>query len=117
MYRRMPKLTTLPRTRWRRASPGATSASRAPGRRHDAAGDYMCVHAAGQTHVMRATLGELERRLDPKPFRRIHRSTIVNIAHVEEIRTHPNGEATVILRGGQRLKRSRSYLGSLMPPS
>lgn len=75
----------------------------------DAAGDYMCVHAAGQTHVMRATLGELERRLDTRQFRRIHRSTIVNISHIEEIRTHPNGEATLVLRGGQQLKLSRSY--------
>jgi two-component system LytT family response regulator len=81
----------------------------------DAAGDYMCVHAAGNTHVMRATLGELERRLDPKCFRRIHRSTIVNLTHIEEIRTHPNGEAAVILRGGQQLKLSRSYRDSLAP--
>jgi len=81
----------------------------------DAAGDYMCVHAAGKTHVMRATLGELERRLDPRQFRRIHRSTIVNVAHIDEIRTHPNGEAVVILHGGQHLKLSRSYRENLAP--
>ena len=48
----------------------------------DAAGDYMCLHAAGQTHVLRATMKELEDMLDPQVFQRVHRSTIVNLARV-----------------------------------
>jgi two-component system LytT family response regulator len=48
----------------------------------DAAGDYMCLHSAGQTHVLRATMRELEEMLDPQVFQRVHRSTIVNLARV-----------------------------------
>ena len=45
----------------------------------DAAGDYMCVHAAVETHFIRSTLLELKLKLDDKLFVQIHRSTIVNI--------------------------------------
>jgi two-component system LytT family response regulator len=75
----------------------------------DAAGDYMCVHTGADTHVLRATMRELEGRLDPRRFQRIHRSTIVNIARVRELRSHLNGEYFLILDSGQQLKLSRSY--------
>jgi len=75
----------------------------------DAAGDYMCVHTPAETHVLRATMRELEGRLDPRRFQRIHRSTIVNVARVKELRSHLNGEYFLILDGGQQLKLSRSY--------
>ncbi|MEW5248302.1 LytR/AlgR family response regulator transcription factor [Microbulbifer sp. 2201CG32-9] len=75
----------------------------------DAAGDYMCVHAQGETHVMRITMKELEQQLDPKSFQRIHRSTIVNLERVREICAHINGEYYLVLNNGERLKMSRSY--------
>jgi two-component system LytT family response regulator len=75
----------------------------------DAAGDYMCVHTPADTHVLRATMRELESRLDPRRFQRIHRSTIVNVARVKELRSHLNGEYFLILDSGQQLKLSRSY--------
>ena len=75
----------------------------------DAAGDYMCVHTPSETHVLRATMRELEGRLDPRRFQRIHRSTIVNVARVKELRSHLNGEYFLILDSGQQLKLSRSY--------
>lgn len=75
----------------------------------DAAGDYMCVHTGKETHVLRATMRELESRLDARRFQRIHRSTIVNIARVKELRAHLNGEYFLILDSGQQLKLSRSY--------
>ncbi|MCO1334692.1 LytTR family DNA-binding domain-containing protein [Microbulbifer sp. OS29] len=75
----------------------------------DAAGDYMCVHARGETHVMRITMKELEQQLDPKLFQRIHRSTIVNLSRVREIRAHINGEYNLVLDNGESLKMSRSY--------
>ena len=75
----------------------------------DAAGDYMCVHTPAETHVLRATMRELEGRLDPRRFQRIHRSTIVNVARVKELRSHLNGEYFLILDSGQQLKLSRSY--------
>ena len=75
----------------------------------DAAGDYMCVHAAGQTHVLRATMKELEEMLDPDVFQRVHRSTIVNLARVRALRPHLNGECFLKLESGQEVKLSRSF--------
>ncbi len=75
----------------------------------DAAGDYLCIHAGGETLVLRATMREMEQRLDPRRFLRIHRSTIVNRDCVRELRPHVNGEYFLTLEGGQTLKLSRSY--------
>ena len=75
----------------------------------DAAGDYMCVHAASQTHVLRATMKELEEMLDPEVFQRVHRSTIVNLARVRSLRPHLNGECFLKLESGQEVKLSRSF--------
>jgi two-component system LytT family response regulator len=75
----------------------------------DAAGDYMCVHAGGQTHVLRATMKELEDMLDPSVFQRVHRSTIVNLARVRSLRPHVNGECFLRLQSGQEVKLSRSF--------
>jgi two-component system LytT family response regulator len=75
----------------------------------DAAGDYMCVHAANQTHVLRATMKELEEMLDPEVFQRVHRSTIVNLARVRSLRPHLNGECFLKLESGQEVKLSRSF--------
>jgi two-component system LytT family response regulator len=75
----------------------------------DAAGDYMCLHAGGQTHVLRATMKELEEMLDPAVFQRVHRSTIVNLARVRSMRPHLNGECFLRLQSGQEVKLSRSF--------
>lgn len=75
----------------------------------DAAGDYMCVHVAGVTHIMRTTMKELEAKLDPSIFQRVHRSTIVNLRRVEKVSSHINGEFHLTLSCGTSLKMSRSY--------
>ncbi len=75
----------------------------------DAAGDYMCIHADGQTHILRGTMKELESYLDPKLFQRVHRSTIVNLNRVQSLRAHMNGEYFLTLEGGHELKLSRTY--------
>jgi two-component system LytT family response regulator len=75
----------------------------------DAAGDYMCIHANGQTHVLRATMKQLESSLDPGVFQRVHRSAIVNLARVRKLRPHANGEYFLTLEGGQELKLSRTH--------
>ncbi|MCH8683731.1 LytR/AlgR family response regulator transcription factor [Pedomonas mirosovicensis] len=77
--------------------------------RIDAAGDYMCIHTGGQTLILRETMKDLERRLDPRKFRRIHRSTIVNLDQVRQVRPHTNGECYLILSSGAQVKVSRSY--------
>jgi len=75
----------------------------------DAAGDYMCIHAAGETHILRGTMKELEELLDPRLFQRVHRSTIVNLRLVKSLRAHMNGEYFLTLEGGHELKLSRTY--------
>jgi two-component system LytT family response regulator len=75
----------------------------------DAAGDYMCIHAAGKTHIIRETMKTLEQRLDPTRFQRVHRSAIVNVKKVKELHPHSNGEYFLVLEGGAELKLSRSY--------
>ncbi len=75
----------------------------------DAAGDYMCVHVGGQTHIMRTTMKELQAQLDPTIFQRVHRSTIVNLQRVEKVSSHINGEFHLTLSNGSSLKMSRSY--------
>src|SRR5690242_10651512 len=75
----------------------------------DAAGDYLCIHASGHTHILRATMREMEHLLDPRLFQRVHRSTIVNLTRVKSLRAHMNGEYFLRLDGGQELKLSRTY--------
>lgn len=79
----------------------------------DAAGDYMCIHAAGATHILRGTLRDLEEKLSSARFARIHRSTIVNVERVRELRPHINGEYFLTLDGGHEVKLSRSYRDQL----
>ena len=75
----------------------------------DAAGDYMCIHADNETHVMRITMKELIDQLDPTTFQRVHRSTIVNLDRVTRVRAHRNGEFHLILNNDVSIKMSRSY--------
>jgi two-component system LytT family response regulator len=75
----------------------------------DAAGDYMCLHAGGDTHIMRTTMKQLEAMLDPNRFMRIHRSTIVNTARINSAESLNNGEYLLTLEGDARLKVSRGY--------
>jgi two-component system LytT family response regulator len=75
----------------------------------DAAGDYMCLTTGERTLVLRETMKDLERRLDPRKFQRVHRSTIVNLDNVRQVRPHTNGECFLTLASGATVKVSRSY--------
>ncbi len=79
----------------------------------DAAGDYMCVHSQGETHIMRMTMKKLEQELDPDILQRVHRSTIVNVHRVREMQSHINGEYFLTLSNGHTVKLSRSYKDKL----
>ena len=79
----------------------------------DAAGNYVRLNSDGRTFLMRETMSALEKRLDPARFLRIHRSTIVNIERIAEIRPLQHGEHLVVLDSGQRLTLSRSYRAKL----
>ncbi len=77
--------------------------------RIDAAGDYMCIYTADNSLILRETMKDLEKRLDPRIFKRVHRSAIVNLDQVREIKPHTNGECFLILESGAQVKVSRSY--------
>ncbi len=77
--------------------------------RIDAAGDYMCIYTADQTLILRETMKDLEKRLDPRRFQRVHRSTIVNLDNVKSVKPHTNGECFLVLGSGTQIKVSRSY--------
>ena len=75
----------------------------------EAAGDYMCIRTADNSLILRETMKDLERRLDPRVFQRVHRSTIVNLDLVREVKPHTNGECFLVLESGAQVKVSRSY--------
>ena len=77
--------------------------------RIDAAGDYMCIYTGDNTLILRETMKFLEKRLDPRRFQRVHRSTIVNLDLVRQVKPHTNGECFLVLDSGAQVKVSRSY--------
>lgn len=75
----------------------------------DAAGDYCCLHANGETHIKRISLTELLDELDPKVFKRVHRSTIINLNFITKVQLLAKGEFFVELGVHERVKVSRTY--------
>lgn len=79
----------------------------------DAAGDYMCLHTDNKTHILRETMKNMEKRLDPDVFKRIHRSTIVNINMIEKLASSSGGKYLITLKNGSELQASRNYREAL----
>ncbi len=77
--------------------------------RIEAAGDYMCIYTADNSLILRETMKDLEKRLDPRTFQRVHRSCIVNLDQVRQVKPHTNGECFLVLESGAQVKVSRSY--------
>ncbi len=75
----------------------------------EGAGVYVRLVAGEKSHLLRTNLADFERRLDPATFLRIHRSSIVNLDRVREVRLRPHGEYVLVLEDGTRLKVSRTY--------
>jgi two-component system LytT family response regulator len=73
----------------------------------EARGDYLALHVGEGRHLLRSTMKEMECRLDPRRFARIHRSAIVNLDRIQELQPYFHGEYVVILRNGTRLRLSR----------
>jgi two-component system LytT family response regulator len=69
---------------------------------------YIKLHVGDKSHLLRLSMNELEEKLDPKKFLRIHRSTIINFDCVKEMHQNPNGEYVVVLKNGMELKLSRN---------
>lgn len=75
----------------------------------DAAGDYVCVHAQGVTYIKRCTLKNLLEELNPELFKRVHRSTIVNLKYIQKVIPHTKGEFFLMLGEYDKVKVSRNY--------
>jgi len=73
-------------------------------------GDYVRIHVANDTHFTRMKLAEIERRLAPEGFVRIHRCRIVNLAQVKEFRPLSRGTSVVVMKNGTRLDASYAHL-------
>lgn len=75
----------------------------------EAAGDYSLIHRNQGEVAIRRTISSLESELPEARFRRVHRSCIISVSHIEEIRRLSKGEANIILRGDIVVKASRSF--------
>jgi two-component system, LytTR family, response regulator len=73
----------------------------------EAADYYCCLHVGTKTHMLRESIKQLEKKLDPAKFVRVHRSAIVNIDQVREIQREGRTEGWVVLTGGLRLRMSK----------
>ena len=74
----------------------------------EAADYYALIHAGGESHLLRETMNELEQRLDPARFFRVHRSAIINLDRVREIHPLYRGDRELLLADGTRLRLSRT---------
>ena len=75
----------------------------------EAQGDYVKLHSGKESHLLRETMNALSDRLDPGRFVRIHRSRIVNVDYIREIRPLWGGDCAVLMRDGTELTMSRTY--------
>lgn len=71
--------------------------------------NYVRIHTGNESHLLRETMARLETRLDPNIFLRVHRSSMVNLHHVKEVKSENDGDATVIMKDGKTVTMSRSY--------
>src|SRR5262249_22371739 len=76
----------------------------------EASGNYVTLHVGGKRHLINETTANMEAKLDPSLFVRIHRSTIINVNRIKELTPHFNGEYIVVLKDGTELKLSRGYV-------
>jgi two-component system, LytTR family, response regulator len=75
----------------------------------EASGNYVRLHVGSDTHLLRESMKNMEQRLEPGAFVRIHRSAIVNVDRIRELEPWFHGEYIVILRDGTRLTSSRLF--------
>lgn len=80
----------------------------------EAAGNYVRLHASTETYLLSSSVSDLERRLDPSQFMRIHRSTIVNLDSIAQVEPYGGSDYQVVLRDGTKLRVSRSNRDRLL---
>ncbi|MFP4002664.1 MAG: LytR/AlgR family response regulator transcription factor, partial [Alphaproteobacteria bacterium] len=76
--------------------------------------DYVHIHAGGRHFVVRDTMHGMIERLAPAGFQRVHRSVIVNMRKVREIRRNPQGQPALVMKSGERVPIGKSYRKTVM---
>lgn len=71
--------------------------------------NYVRICTGAETHLLRETMTAIEEKLDPQLFLRVHRSAIVNLQYVKEVRTETQGDYVVLMANGQKVPMSRNY--------
>lgn len=79
----------------------------------EAEGNYVRLHVGHQSHVIRETMADVLTRLAPAGFARVHRSAIVNVARVRELRVAGGGDYDAVLASGTLVPVSRSHREAL----
>ena len=74
---------------------------------------YVHLHTSKITPMVRQTCSAMETQLDPKKFRRVHRSAIVNVGRIKELQPLFSGEHSILLEDGTKLTLSRNYKDKL----
>lgn len=82
----------------------------------EAEDNYIRLHVEGTSHLVRMTMTTVLRRLDPARFKRVHRSSIVNLDFVKELRPWFHGDYQVLLQDGTKLTMPRTYRDQVLPP-
>ncbi|MCA9735163.1 MAG: response regulator transcription factor [Deferribacteres bacterium] len=80
----------------------------------EAAGNYLNLHTGRKTHLLRETMTNIEKKLDPANFVRIHRSQIVNLDRIKKMQSDSHGDYEILLDTGQRLTLTRTYRDNLL---
>lgn len=75
----------------------------------EASHNQVKLHIGRDVHLLRQTIGEVEARLDPDDFLRVHRSVIVNVDRIRRLESCGYGEYLVVLHDGKKLSLSRGY--------
>ena len=78
-----------------------------------AEGNYVRLCTATENHLLRETMAHVEERLDPREFLRVHRSFIVNLKFVKEVRKDTDGDSVVIMDSGHKVALGRSFRAAL----
>lgn len=80
----------------------------------EARGNYIVLHAAEQSHLLRATLQQAEAMLDPAAFMRVHRSILINTQHLRELQRAAGGEFQLTMANGQKYVSSAGHRKAIL---
>ena len=79
----------------------------------EATGNYIKLVTANGSRLIRETMNNIERKLEPQKFIRVHRSFIVKVEMIKELKPYFNGEYIIVLKSGKEIKSSKTYKSTI----